>query len=150
MVRYKRFFLKFGLAACLNIVVLTGCSPIENNRGNIPKVRDVSELQIGTHTRADVQAIIGTPSSIGTFDDSTWYYIGRQTERFAFFEDDVVDQQVVSVSFDEEGKLTNIQRYNKGDAYPINSVGRVTPTMGQELNFFQQIFRNIGQLGSKE
>ncbi|MEM7653347.1 MAG: outer membrane protein assembly factor BamE [Pseudomonadota bacterium] len=125
--------------------VIVGCSPIVNNRGNLPDQEVVQEIQPGIHTRADVAAILGTPSTVATFDDRTWYYIGKQTERLAFFKPDTTDQQVLVVQFDQTGTVERIERFDETMARNISPVGRQTPTAGKELTFLEQLLGNVGR-----
>src|SRR3546814_15484806 len=73
------------------------CSPRIDTRGNLPDPDIVSELQPGLHDRDQVAQILGSPSTVGTFDDSTWYYISKRPETVAFFETETVDQQVLEI-----------------------------------------------------
>lgn len=141
--------LRAAALALTAALMLGACTAQQNKRGNIPEETNLAELQVGTHTRADVQAILGTPSAIGTFTDSTWYYIGRETERVAFFDNEVVDQQVVAVEFDQNGYLANIRRYSQQDGRNIQMVERETPTTGKELTFMEQLFGNLGRFNKE-
>lgn len=133
------------LSLALTATVLGACSPIVNNRGNLPEQEIVLEIQPGIHTRADVAAILGTPSTVATFDDRTWYYIGKQTERLAFFEPDTTEQQVLVVQFDDTGTVERIERFDKSMAREVAPVSRKTPTAGKELTFLEQLLGNVGR-----
>jgi outer membrane protein assembly factor BamE (lipoprotein component of BamABCDE complex) len=47
--------------------------------------------------------------------------------------------------FTQDGKVENIVTYTKADGQQIELVSRVTPTAGNELSFFQQLFGNVGR-----
>jgi outer membrane protein assembly factor BamE (lipoprotein component of BamABCDE complex) len=47
-----------------------------------------------------------------------------------------------------DGRIDNIATYTEADGKPVELVSRVTPTAGNELNFFQQIFGNIGRFNT--
>ena len=69
------------LAACL---ALGGCSFFEAKsqlRGNRVDADQLKELVPGTTTRADVTALIGSPTARATFDDNTWLYVSEVTRR---------------------------------------------------------------------
>lgn len=91
-------------------VAAAGCAPRSANRGNIPAPSQLEKLQVGKHSKEYVRSLLGTPSTVGTFDKEVWYYIGRRTERWAFLEESVVQQQVVAVYFDPAGKIEQIGR----------------------------------------
>ena len=75
--------------------ILAACSPAIDQRGNLPDTDSVLAIQPGQSTKDEVIQLLGTPSTIATFSDQTWYYISKRTETVAFFSPDVVDQQVL-------------------------------------------------------
>ncbi len=85
-------------AVALAVVV---CSPRIDSRGNLPDPDKLAEIKPGKHSRDDVAEILGSPSSIGVFDQETWYYISKRTEAVAFFEPEVAERQVIIVHFNK-------------------------------------------------
>ena len=71
--------------------------------------------------------LLGTPSTVGTFDKEVWYYIGRRTEKWAFFDEFVIQQQVVVLLLDPTGKVEHIQRYDENDGREVDLVEGKTP-----------------------
>jgi outer membrane protein assembly factor BamE (lipoprotein component of BamABCDE complex) len=128
--------LAFGLGACAQDIQV---------RGNIPDIDVVSKINPGIHSRIDIQSLLGSPSTISTFQDSKWYYIGQKSTQFAFFEQEVLERTVLVVSFDAAGLVVTTQTYALEDGQPINLVDRVTPTEGRELSFLQQFLGNLGR-----
>ena len=139
--RANRWLLGAGVAGA----VLAGCSPRIDQRGNLPDPDAVLQVQPGINDRGQVAEILGSPSTIGTFDDKTWYYISKRTESLAFLEPTVVDQEVLVVRFDDAGIVSDMKLYGVEDGRVIEPVDRVTPTSGKELTILQQIFGNIGK-----
>lgn len=124
---------------------LAGCSPRVDQRGNLPDPDAVLQVQPGIHDRTQVAEILGSPSTIGTFDDQTWYYISKRTETLAFLEPDVVDQEVLVVKFDDTGVVSDMRVYGLEDGRLVEPVGRETPTSGNELTVLQQLLGNLGR-----
>jgi len=136
-----------ALAAVLAgaLVMSTACSPRSANRGHIPPPSQLEKLEVGTHSKDYVRNVLGTPSTIGTFDKEVWYYIGRRVEQWAFLRESIIEQKVVAIYFDEQGKIAYIQNYSKQDGREIEMVGRKTPTSGRELGVVEQIIGNLGR-----
>lgn len=126
-------------------VSMTACSPTTNVRGFVPDERLVGAIRPGVDNRSSVRAVLGTPSVPGVFGDDRWYYVSRTTEQLAFFDPEVLDQQVVAISFDDAGNVAAVDRIGLDAARNINPVGDTTPTRGRELGFWEQIFGNIGR-----
>lgn len=127
------------------VLVLGGCEQTVQVRGNIPLEEDLSKIDPGVHSRNDVARLLGSPSTISTFQDSKWYYIGQKTTEFAFFAPEVLERKVVVVSFDESGTVAETETLTLADGHEVDPVDRKTPTEGKELTVLQQIFGNLGR-----
>jgi len=134
-----------GLACLALGLSVAACTPKTALRGNAPREGALAKLQVGVHRKADVEQLLGSPSVLGTFDSNVWYYMSRKTEQWAFFEPDVVEQQVLAVYFDDQDVLQHMQTYTEDDARDIAYSDRITPTAGNKLGFFEQIFGNLGK-----
>ena len=138
---------RMGLAAVAlaAALALAGCSKTLDQRGNLPSDEKLSEIQTGVSTKDDVTRLLGTPSSTGTFDEKTWYYISKRTEQFAFLTPELLDQQVVAITFDENGTVTDVKRHGMDDRREVTPVARTTPAAGKELSFMEQLIGNVGK-----
>lgn len=128
-------------------LTLLGCSPVYNTQGELPDADDVLKIQPGAYTRNQVAELLGTPSTVGTFNDDTWYYIGRRTESTPF-STTIVDQQVLEVSFDDEGKVKDVKTYGLEDGKMVDPVSKKTPTAGREMSILQELFMNFGRFNT--
>ncbi|MBS0562186.1 MAG: outer membrane protein assembly factor BamE [Proteobacteria bacterium] len=136
------------LALLAALFLLAGCSFFEAqpiNRGNKVDPDSLSELVPGTSTRADVQALLGTPTAKATFDDNRWLYISQVTRQRIARVPGVLSQNVVILTFNQQGVLQNIEKLDKGDSLPTTISSRTTPSPGTEASFMQQLFGNIGR-----
>lgn len=127
------------------VALLAGCAERVDVRGNLPDIEQVVEIEPGVSTREDVVRILGTPSTLSSFKDRTWYYIGQRQEQVAFFRPDITDRSVLMITFDERGIVQETRLNTIEDGRSIDLVGRETPTEGRELTFLQQIFGNLGR-----
>ena len=127
--------------------LIAACNPIIDSRGNLPHSEDVDKIRVGASTKDEVASVLGSPSSVATFDPNTWYYISKRTETVAFFRPEVLDQKVLTVRFDESGLVKEVARTDKDAGEEIVPVDRTTPTAGQSFSFFQQVFGNLGRFG---
>lgn len=138
-----------SLALVALALALASCTGRIDTRGNMADPEVVSQITPGDSTRGTVEDLLGTPTAVATFDDRTWYYIGRKTEKFAFFEPEVLEQQVVAIHFDSSGVVEEVKVYGPDDAREVELVDRTTPTAGKELTALQQIFGNLGRFNSE-
>lgn len=139
-------------AAALAFPLLVGaCGMFEappQLRGNRVDPDDLKALVPGTSTRADVTALIGSPTARATFDDNTWLYISETTYNRIGRTPGVQDQQVVVLTFNDQGVLNGVQTRDQEDAVPVTVVTRATPSPGTEASFLQQLFGNIGRFNA--
>jgi outer membrane protein assembly factor BamE (lipoprotein component of BamABCDE complex) len=119
--------------------------PTLRQRGTRVDPVALNELIPGTSSRADVQALIGSPTARATFDDNTWIYISQVTSTRIARTPGVRDQQVVILTFDPNGTLRGIARKTKADGEPIAMAAGATPSPGSEASFLQQLFGNVGK-----
>ena len=129
---------------------LGACAPMVDTRGNLPPPEAIAGIQPGVTTRTQVTQLLGSPSSVGTFNDRTWYYIGRKTETLAFLSPELTDQQVLVVRFDDAGVVQDLEKRGMESAREVAMNDRETPTAGHSLGFFEQLFGNIGRFTGKK
>jgi outer membrane protein assembly factor BamE (lipoprotein component of BamABCDE complex) len=133
------------LAVFVGAVALAGCSATVEQRGNLPKSDEFAEIHPGKTTKDEVVKILGTPSTVGAFDDKSWYYVSRRTSQFAFFDPNVLDQQVYVVDFNDKGVVKAVDHKTLRDGREIDPVARATPAPGRELSFLEQLVGNLGK-----
>jgi len=138
------------LAAGLAALAVSGCTPLVATRGNLVDDQRLSKVQVGTSTRDDVRGVLGTPTATGTVDPNTWYYIGRVTEQNAFFTPEVVKQRILRARFDPEGKLSAMDEISGDEAQDIEPNERITPTVGRDVTFIEQILGNLSRPAKKK
>ncbi len=105
----------------------------------------MTQIHPGKTTKDQVVKILGTPSSVGVFNEKNWYYISERTKQFAFFKPQVTDQQVYVVSFNDDGVVKAVDHKKLQDGQEVVPVARVTPAPGRELTFLEQLLGNLGK-----
>ncbi len=131
-------------AGLVLIALMAACAPRVDTRGHVPNPEALATIQAGVQTRADVAELLGSPSVVGTFDDARWYYITRRVESGAFYEEELLEQQIVVIAFDDAGVVSEVASLDPAVAREIDPASAETPTRGRELGFFEQLLGNIG------
>lgn len=135
----------FLLAACLLVSACAWLAPPPVIRGNKVDPESLKELTPGTSTKADVTAVIGSPTATATFDDNTWLYITEVTQPRVGRTLGELDQHVVVMTFDDKGVLKDVKKKDMDDSLPVTVIARTTPSPGTEASFMQQLLGNIGK-----
>ncbi len=128
-------------------IAATGCASTENQRGYMEQPGMLEAIRVGVDTKSSVQASLGSPSTLGTFSDNTWYYISIMQEDLLFFEPEEVSRKIVAVNFGPGEVVHSVRTYGPEDAVEVSFSRNETPARGRELTFLQQIFGNIGRSG---
>ena len=126
-------------------LAVAGCETIVDQRGFAATPGSVEKLEIGSQSREDVVRLIGSPSTVATFNPNVWYYIAQKQEYYAFFKPAMLEQNVMQLNFNESGRLTTIKKYELADSKDIDMVSRITPTAGKEMTVLEQILGNVGR-----
>ncbi len=133
------------LICCLLLSSCAWLMPPPQLRGNKVDPESMKELTPGISTKADVSAIIGSPTARDTFDDNTWLYISEMTRQRIGRTLGELKQNVIVLKFDDKGVLSTISKLDKEDALPVTVIARTTASPGTEASFMQQLLGNIGR-----
>jgi outer membrane protein assembly factor BamE (lipoprotein component of BamABCDE complex) len=114
-------------------------------RGNKIDPDQLAQLVPGTSTRADAAALIGTPTTRSTFDDNDWIYISEVTKPLIAGTQELRDQSVVELKFDDKGVLRSITKRGADDAKDVAIVERKTPSPGNDTSILTQLLGNVGR-----
>ena len=125
--------------------LLGACAATIDTRGHVPDEEALAGLRLGVDTREDVRQALGSPSTAATFRPNVWYYMSERTRSVAFLDPKVVKRSIVAITFDDGGAIDDIVTYTEADGREIEVVSRATPTAGNEISLFQQLFGNLGR-----
>jgi len=136
------------LIVTIAALTLSACASRKFVRGYMADEKMISAIKPQVDTHDSVQQMLGSPSSIATFDNDNWYYYSKKSESLAFFKEDITELSIIAVRFDSDGYVEAIDRYTLDDRNNIDPVGKTTRTHGRELSFIQELFGNIGRFGT--
>jgi outer membrane protein assembly factor BamE (lipoprotein component of BamABCDE complex) len=141
MRRYHTFFVRLAAATVLTSSLAACVGGEEFQRGYLVDERAVSQVRNGMSAE-QVLTTLGTPSTVSTVGNKTWYYISQRSRRtFQFMGEQVVDQRVTAVYFNNNLKVERTALYGLQDGQVFDFISRTTPAGGQETSFLTQIFR---------
>lgn len=134
-----------GLAlVCLS---LSACSARYQNFGYVPPQEDLDEIAIGIDTFATVEETLGSSAAGSVVRDNSLFYVRSRVRTFALLAPEVVDREVVAISFDTAGVVSNVERFGleRGQVVPL--ARRVTSSGVTDVGFLRQLIGNIGGIG---
>ncbi len=126
----------------------SGCARVRGYQGYIADAVLIDGIQAGVDNQTSVEKTLGRPTFVGEFDKADWYYVSRQTRQYAFASPKPSEQTVLRVRFDAAGNVISVNRTGVDKVVSIRPEGDKTPTLGKNRGFFEDLFGNIGQVGS--
>jgi len=135
------------LTAGMMTLALSACAPSFRNYGYTPPEEDLQELVVGIDTRASVEDVVGPPTAAGVRAGGDYFYVRSTVKTVGPRRPEVVDRQVLAISFDDNGVLSNIESFGLEDGRVVTLSRRVTDSSVTNRNFLRQLLGNIGRVG---
>jgi outer membrane protein assembly factor BamE (lipoprotein component of BamABCDE complex) len=136
------------IAAALGALALAGCTRIQQHQGYVADETLITAIQPNVDNRDSVLQTLGRPTFTGQFNANDWYYVSRMTKNYAFATPNPDTQTVLRVRFDEAGNVTSVDRRGVEQVASITPSNEKTPTLGRDTNLLEELFGNIGAVGS--
>jgi outer membrane protein assembly factor BamE (lipoprotein component of BamABCDE complex) len=140
-------FLFFVVTMTLSIMLMN-CSGIITQHGfhNMTAMREW--IKSNTILKSELQARFGPPSFVDTQGDiMSAYYVAFTKERFAFFEPEITERNIIALHFKKDA-YQNYAEYSLKDGQDIVITSEKTPTYGKDLSVIQQILSNVGRFNN--
>lgn len=129
-------------------IALAGCATQVRHHGYAPDDAALSAIEVGRDTRETVAAAVGRPGAAGLLRDSGWYYVGSRFEHYAYRAPVEVEREVVAISFNESGVVSNIERFGLQDGQVVPLSRRVTDSNIRGMTLAAQLLRNLGRFST--
>ncbi len=126
----------------------SACSRVRGHQGFIADQVLIDGIQPAIDNRESVTKTLGRPSFVGQFTPNDWYYFSRTTKQLAFATPSPTEQMILRVRFDAAGNVASVEKRGMEQIASINPESDTTPTLGKDRSFFEDLFGNIGQVGS--
>lgn len=137
------------LAMGTTLVLAAGaCTSIRDHRGFLVDQALVESIQPGVDNKASVQATLGRPTFASQFGDPAWYYVSVDTRQFAFKRPQPTNEMVLRVRFDGNGNVAGIDKAGMEKVVALNPDKAKTPTLGRTRTLLEDLFGNIGVVGT--
>lgn len=129
-------------------LLAAGCSSITGHKGYLADEVVLQSVQPGVDNRQSVERALGQPSFTSQFGDPVWYYVSSTTSQKPFTTPKITGHTVLAVRFDQAGNVVGADRTGLDQVARINPENDETPTLGKDRSFLEDLFGNIGQVGT--
>lgn len=126
-------------------VGLSACSAQYSNHGYIPPQEDLDQIKVGVDTRETLVEKAGVPAAGGVLNESGAFYVRSRFKTLGPMAPKVIERQVLAVSFDSRGVVSNVERFGleRGRVVPLER--RVTSSGVTDTTFIRQLLGSIGR-----
>ena len=135
------------LAVCV-LAMSTACTTLYRNHGYAPTDDQLAEVLVGVDTRATVADVVGPPTAGGVSNGGGFFYVQSRFRFFGPLEPKEIDREVVAITFDEEGVVSNVERFGLENGQIVALSRRVTQDNIRDTTFLRQLFGSIGQFNA--
>lgn len=137
------------LAAATGLALgLMACSPIYRDHGFAPSEAELSEILVGIDTRDSVAERVGPPALEGLMREEAWYYTASRWKTVGAFKPKEEERQVVAISFDARGVVSNIETFGLEGGQVVVLNRRVSDDNIKGVTFLRQLLGNIGNFNA--
>lgn len=132
------------------LLAMAACAPIERNHGYVPAESELATVEVGRDTRETVAEKVGRPTASGLLNDEGWYYVQSRYRTFGPRQPEEIDRQVVAISFNAAGRVTNVERFGLEEGRVVALSRRVTETNIRGVSFVRQLLSGFGRLRAED
>ncbi|WEK46002.1 MAG: outer membrane protein assembly factor BamE [Candidatus Andeanibacterium colombiense] len=143
----RKIGFRIGIAA-LMAAGLAGCSSIADHRGYVVDPSLTQAIQPGIDNRQSVEGTLGRPTFTSEYGDKIWYYVSSVAVQRPFGRTRIRDHYVLAISFDDAGNVKQAENWGPERLAYLTPDSAKTPVLGKERGFLEDLFGNIGQVGS--
>ena len=125
------------------MLAVSACEAITTTHGRLIEPAELDKLELGATTQAETIAILGPPSFEGAFNSGRLYYNNQKMEKRVGGETLTIERELIIFIFDDKDKLQGIEIKDKNSDKKIVKLESKTPTPGDTVTIFDQIFSNL-------
>jgi outer membrane protein assembly factor BamE (lipoprotein component of BamABCDE complex) len=137
-----------AVAALGLVAAASGCTSISDHRGYIIDQALVDAIQPGIDNRTSVERTLGRPTFISQFGAKDWYYVSQTVKTPPFRRPRTDDQTVYRIRFDAGENVAAIDKRGMEQVARLSPEGDKTPTLGRQRGLLEDLFGNVGTVGT--
>ena len=104
---YKNILYKC-LIYMLIIFLVNNCSGRISNHGVLNIEKHITSIVNDKLEKAEIEALLGPPSTISAFEFNKWYYINNTIKHMAFYKPEIIKLTVYEIIFNKENQAIKI------------------------------------------
>ena len=135
--------LRMALVAMIAAIALAGCESTIAPHGHSIDSIELDQIVPGQTTRADVRAVLGTPSFEGAFDSGKIYYLSEVMIEPPGGRKRLSARTMIVIALNESDVVTEIEVRDETSGNRIAYLDEKSPTPGDNFGVTEQIFSTL-------
>lgn len=132
------------------VVLVSACSPQFRYHGYTPSEQELSAIEIGRTTRAEVIELLGSPTAGGALNSTGAYYVSSVFRHYGYTAPSEVEREVLAILFDGNDRVVNVESYGLQDGQVVVLSRRVTDDNIADRTFIRQLMGNFGRINAAD
>lgn len=130
--------------AVLLALAANACTETTTTHGQVILPSRLAQVQPGVSTKSDVQYLLGSPSTTGTFNENRWYYLTSSLKDKPLNPNLLQSRKVVIIDFDPSGTVAGITDKDEAAGRSLTPDSDETATHGQSMGILDSMLQNVG------
>ena len=126
------------------LLILSSCKSV-NIHGQYLDDQDIKKIRSKSWSKEEMFNNLGYPNFVPDYTDNTVYYLYRTNTKRAWFRPKVIEQRIVRVNFDLNGKATKVEVLDNTHNESISVRSQSTKAGGTSHSGVQKFVRNVGR-----
>ena len=146
---YKNILFKYLIFTFL-LISINSCAGRISNHGVLNIEKHIDSILDNKLEKAEIEALLGNPSTVSAFEFNKWYYINSSIKHFAFYKPEIISLKVYEIIFNSENQASEINTYDQDDLNELYFNRDVTDTRGNKQSVLEVILKGIGNSNLKK
>ena len=125
-------------------LMLSACIVNNSKHGYDSTAADLKQIKVNQNSKEQVEEIMGSPSTVSTFDDNIWYYMTFDVRQIALFPPTITHEKVIQLKF-QNNILTKVAVYDKNTNRSLGFNKETSEVQGDDQGMMKDFFLNIGR-----
>lgn len=132
------------------LLICTACSKDIRCHGYNFDEDTIKKIVPMKSTLNEVIEYLGTPTTAALYGEPKFFYINHKYKRRLFLNPELIDQNILQISFTQGGTVASIERYGFNDVESFKFDEASTYLPGNNIGALQQIISNIGKYNNTD
>ena len=125
----------------LFLVIISACTGRVSNHGTLNIENYIDRVIENKMEKAEVEELLGPPSTISTFNTNKWYYVHNTIKKLGFLKPEMINHKVYEIVFNDENRAITLNEYDANQITELEYNKNITKTKGNDQSILRLLTR---------